>query len=297
MNEENTLPETEAVRSLLDQLLLDSQLYRQSKDYKELLDFVVRLRNVAPFNAMLLQVQKPDLSCVASAHDWKERFGRTIKPEARPLLILWPFGPVALVYDMLDTGGKPLPEDAAAFVAHGPIDEQRLHSFIRKLTRKNIECCWLDAGDRKAGSITIVKTATSDDNTTHYRLTINRNHAPAVQFATLAHELAHLFLGHLGTDRKLNVQGRPGLSHSQVELEAESVAYLVCARSGVECKSETYLANYVAQGKTIDDVGLYPIMCAAGQIEALLSLAEHTRYESPKKKQAVQQSLLDLGDQ
>lgn len=49
--------ETEAARSLLDQLLADSRLYTQSKDYKELLDFVVRLRNFAPFNAMLLQVQ------------------------------------------------------------------------------------------------------------------------------------------------------------------------------------------------------------------------------------------------
>jgi hypothetical protein len=27
---------------------------------------------------------------------------------ARPLLILWPFGPVALVYDVMDTAGKDL---------------------------------------------------------------------------------------------------------------------------------------------------------------------------------------------
>lgn len=33
---------------MLDQLLTDSRLYTQSKDYKELLDFVVRLRNFAP---------------------------------------------------------------------------------------------------------------------------------------------------------------------------------------------------------------------------------------------------------
>jgi hypothetical protein len=37
--------EADAVRSLLDQLLADSRLYTQRKDYKELLDFVVRLRN------------------------------------------------------------------------------------------------------------------------------------------------------------------------------------------------------------------------------------------------------------
>jgi hypothetical protein len=50
--------ETEGARSLLDQLLSDSRLYTKSTDYKDLLDFVARMRNFAPFNAMLLQVQK-----------------------------------------------------------------------------------------------------------------------------------------------------------------------------------------------------------------------------------------------
>ena len=53
------LSETDVARSLLDQLLEDSRLYKTSADYKALLDFVVRLRNFAPFNAMLLQIQKP----------------------------------------------------------------------------------------------------------------------------------------------------------------------------------------------------------------------------------------------
>src|SRR5882672_645740 len=68
--------ENEAAHSLLDQLLIDSKLYTQSKDYKDLLDFVVRLRNFAPFNAMLLQVQKPGLSYAASARDWLELYSK-----------------------------------------------------------------------------------------------------------------------------------------------------------------------------------------------------------------------------
>lgn len=36
---------SDAEQSLLDHLLTDSRLYTQSKDYKELLDFVLRLRN------------------------------------------------------------------------------------------------------------------------------------------------------------------------------------------------------------------------------------------------------------
>src|SRR6476660_1202771 len=112
------------VRSLLDQLITESQLYKQSEDDQDLLNFVVRLRNFAPFNAMLLQLQKPGLSYAASKRDWRERFGRNPKEDARPLIILWPFGPVALVYDVIDTQGKELPEDVFSFFTRGVIDEE-----------------------------------------------------------------------------------------------------------------------------------------------------------------------------
>lgn len=273
--------ETKAVRSLLDQLLADSRLYVESQSYKDLLDFVVRLRNFAPFNAMLLQVQKPGLSYAASARDWRERFGRAPKEGARPLLILWPFGPVALVYDVLDTEGEPLPKDVASFFALGPIDEAKLKCFELMVHKKNIGWSWVDAGDRKAGSICVVKRASNAKQATRYRIHINRNHPPAVQFATLAHELGHLFLGHLGPDWRLGVPDRPSLGHNQREFEAESVAHLVCARNGVKSKSETYLANYVKEHTTIDQIDLYQVMRAAGQVETLLDLTVPTKYDKP----------------
>ncbi len=58
-----------AERSLLAELLESSRLYHTGEDYLELLDFTSRLRNFAPFNAMLLQVQKPGLTYAASAWD------------------------------------------------------------------------------------------------------------------------------------------------------------------------------------------------------------------------------------
>ena len=204
----------ESTRSLLDQLLANSRIYRRSKDYKDLLDFVVKLRGFAPFNAMLLQIQKPGLSYAASERDWKEVFGRTIKDGSRPLLILWPFGPVALVYDVMDTEGDPLPEDVASFVASGVIDRGRFGLFEALLKRKNITLSWVDAGDRNAGRIRVVqrpKDAKDDKEWTQYCIHINRNHDPAVQFTTLAHELGHLSLGHLGPDGKLKVRHRPQL--------------------------------------------------------------------------------------
>ena len=117
---------------------------------------------------------------------------------------------------------------------------------------------------------------------THYRIHINRNHDVPVQFATLAHELGHLFLGHLGPDKMLNVPERPRMTHGQRELEAESVTYLVSARNGIFCKSEQYLSDYVSQHTTIDDIDLYQVMRAAGKIETLLGLTGHTTFEKPQ---------------
>ncbi len=269
--------ETAAARSLLDQLLADSRLYTKSKDYKALLDFVVRLRNFAPFNAMLLQVQKPGLSYAASARDWRDRFGRRPKEGARPLLILWPFGPVALVYDVLDTVGQPLPEDVASFPARGDIEEAELKSFELLLRKKNIDCISVDVGDKKAGLIYVLQRASDEKKATQYRIHINRNHKPAVKFTTLAHELGHLCLGHLGPDKKLKLPERPALNHSQQELEAESVAYLVCERYGVKSKSQTYLSNFVDANTTTDQIDVYQVMRAAGQVEALLDI----RFQKP----------------
>jgi len=276
--EEGQVFESEEARSLLDQLLADSRLYTRSAEYKALLDFVVRLRNF-PFNAMLLQVQKPGLTYAASARDWRDRFGRTPKEGARPLLILWPFGPVALVYDVLDTEGDELPQDVASFFAQGPIDQARLASFTTRMHKRGIECHSIDAGDAKAGSIRVVKRGATDKDTTLYRIHVNRNHVTNVLFATLAHELGHLFLGHLGPDKVLNVPERRSMGHRQIELEAESVSFLVCARNGVTSKAEAYLAAYVERNTTIEEVDLYQIMRAAGQVEGVLGLTAQAKYK------------------
>ncbi len=268
----------EDCRKLLDHLIEESKLYKSSKDYLELLEFTKRLRNFAPFNALLLHIQKPGLSYAASALDWHYRFGRKIKEDARPLIILWPFGPVALVYDVQDTEGDELASDVKSFFARGDVTENDMSGFIVKMARKHILCSYFDGGDSKAGSIRNLKAGIEDEFFS-YSIQLNQNHSVAVKFVTIAHELAHLFLGHLGTDKKLNISERPPVKYDQVELEAESVAYLVAARNGVESKSHTYLTNFVASGTAIEALDIYQVMRAAGQIETLLGLTSHTRYK------------------
>ena len=183
-----------AARSWLSQLLQDSKLYTRSDDYMKLLQFVARLRNFAPFNAMLLHVQRPGLSYAASERDWHDRFGRHPREGARPLLILRPFGPVAFVYDVLDTEGESMPEDVASFPACGAIDAFQISRFVKVCDGKGIKWQWLDAGDHKAGSIRVVRRASCEKERSSYLMQVNRNHPPASQFATLAHELGTCLL-------------------------------------------------------------------------------------------------------
>jgi rhodanese-related sulfurtransferase len=128
---------------LLDQLLADSRLYRTGKDYRALLDFVIRLRNFAPFNAMLLQVQKPGLMYAASRLDWLERFNRTVKDGARPLLILWPFGPVYASVGV--DGSRPI-------ITYCRIGERSSHTWfalskILGYSVKNYDGSWTEYGN------------------------------------------------------------------------------------------------------------------------------------------------------
>ena len=117
-----------------------------------------------------------------------------------------------------------------------------------------------------------------------YRTAINKNHPPATQFATLTHELAHLFLGHLGSDKHLGISYRPRPDHATLELEAESVAYIVCRRNEIEPRSATYLTSFVEADTSVDDLDLYQIMRAAGQVETILGLSLTTRYEKPQQR-------------
>jgi IrrE N-terminal-like domain len=269
-------------RNLLQSLLDGSRLYRSSRNYKALLEFVTRLRNIAPFNAMLLQIQKPGMQFAASADDWATLFNRTVKDSARPLLILWPFAPVALVYDVADTEGAPLPEDVLSpFRANGPITQQRLEGFAQRLFSKGIELSVVNYGTGLAGNIHSLEVGRASENRQEkpaYSIRINQNHDANTQFATLIHELAHLYLGHLGADTYLQVPPRPLPVHTQRELEAESVSYIVCKRNGVESAAEAYLSGYLKSRATIEDVDIFAILKAAGKIEAILDLACHTTF-------------------
>lgn len=270
MFDQVSLFDADGARSLLDRLITESRLYKTSKDYKDLLDFVVRLRNIAPFNAMLLQIQKPGLRYAMSAKDWREKFGRWPKEGTRPLVIMWPFGPVGFVYDVVDTEGADLPRDVFAFTAIGNVDAASFDRYKLLLERKRIAWHEVDQGDAHAGLVRVLTR--SEENGNSYRININKNHTLPTQFTTLAHELGHMFLGHLGPDKKLKIKDRTHKSDDAMEIEAESVAHIVCNRAGIEPQSLSYLSSFVENDQEIKDLDIYAILVAAGAVESLLEL-------------------------
>jgi hypothetical protein len=102
------------------------------------------------------------------------------------------------------------------------------------------------------------------------------------RFGVLCHELAHIHLGHLGTDSDYWWPSRRDLRHAAVEVEAESVAHVVSSRLGLEGASSVYVSNYIQGSQLPGGVSLDLIAKVAGQIEEMAH-----RILLPRKKKAA----------
>ena len=90
-----------------------------------------------------------------------------------------------------------------------------------------------------------------------------------MQYATLVHELAHLYCGHVGTPNLNWWPNRTSLNRTFCEFEAESVSYLVCQRRGIDNPSKEYLAGYVRGNVPMPEISLDCVMAASGLIEKM----------------------------
>lgn len=115
----------------IDRLVENSLKHRSSKDFQEMIGFMGKFREYAPYNNMLVRGQNPSCSFYATASDWQKRFKRSIKEDTRPMLILAPMHPVMLVYDVDQTEGKDLPSSLTEFSKfHGELND----NWLEKLT-------------------------------------------------------------------------------------------------------------------------------------------------------------------
>ena len=89
--------------SKLDKLWQNVKEYRQSENFKSVMKACSRFRHLAPYNALLVEMQRPGARFVLSEFDWRKKFDRYIKPNARPIIVMIPFGPVDFLFDISDT--------------------------------------------------------------------------------------------------------------------------------------------------------------------------------------------------
>lgn len=253
--------------STLDELFARTLQLRSTDKFKDVIKFVAALREYSPFNNMLVKLQRPDARYYATVSHWKKKFGREVKPEAIPIVILRPMGPVMLVYDVDDTTGKKLPPEIEdPFSVSGEFDTEFYYQTCLSCQKIGIEVREANLAKSHAG------TAIRESQATDIKLIVqlNQNHDVKVQYATLCHELAHLFLGHLGGDPYGNEwNSRPDLTLTQRELEAEAVSYMLCVRAGLISNSAEYLSGYLQDPEDLKKISIETIIKTVTYIETL----------------------------
>ena len=245
---------------------------------------------------------------MATPQRWLYDYGRSIKPEAQPIVILQPMGPVMFVFDVSDTEAipgakkvKPLPTEIYKpfEVLNGKLLNKELELVIENAKRDGIRITTTNDGSQSAGRIrwanknpTLVsqkvlsgyemRIPVYTSVTVKYELLVNSNgQSSEAQYATIAHELAHLYCGHLGSPDIKLWPDRQNLDHVAEEFEAESVSFLVCQRHGIQTTSPKYLSQYADAHENIPSINMESVMKAAGLIETMSRERMKVRKQTP----------------
>ncbi len=289
--------------SNLDALWHNVKTYRQSDKYKAVLNACVRFRHLAPYNAMLVEIQRPSARYVLTEKEWKTKYDRGIKPNARPIIILVPFGPVDFLFEISDTyplnstlfsrtENDILEEIAAPYETKNDVSDRQLYHLIERLSIHGIaiDLAFI-AGASYSARIELLK---SNSHTitipigrkyevkwkADYLLSVNKNAQNGEKFASICHELGHLFCSHLNAPRNWKKWEVRHIPYSAKEFEAESVSWLICELLGIDNPSERYLSNYLSSnGEIPSEVSIERILSATKIIEDICSTNKKTNYK------------------
>ncbi len=214
-----------------------------SRQWERWLRFRARFHRYSFHNQLLILRQFPEASQVAGYRAWQE-LGRQVRRGERGMAIIAPVAlkrpeaveaerlrdlelplltyRIARVFDVSQTEGQELPAPVGEMPAEAPPETlKRLLALVPSLGF-TVEFTELRSGRR------------GDCSHALRRIRVDRRLSPGAKVKTLGHELAHAIL------HGPEFTGGRELA----ELEAESVAYVVCQQLGLD--SSAYSFGYVA---------------------------------------------------
>jgi len=231
---------------------------------KQYLDFCERTIERSAFNNTLVFIQKPTCFYYATKSQWKKSFNRDPRDLARPLLILFPFGPVEFVYDLEDTKGEKLPENFIYWwrEGRGDISKNILDNLMSLSNELRVKTSiapseYIENHGHKTFGVAS-KHKLSNERSIELHPRYKNINLIQETFGVLVHEIAHHLLGHLG-DASVSVQvrnqnrefiiarGCRNNDRGVIEVEAELTAWLVFAKLGAEKRSSEYLASWLTE--------------------------------------------------
>ena len=172
----------------LFQLALDT---KGPSAFDEFLHFMSGFNNLSVYNSMLVRVQRPGAAAVGSRRQWAER-GRYMRPDAVPIVVLQPFGPVRFVFEIGDTDGREVPgEHLDTLFAHGTVPPQIQYDKTKSAADKyRIEIVETDqygallTGRAAAMGQTPESLRPATTGAARYRIKVNAKHDLPTRFAT-----------------------------------------------------------------------------------------------------------------
>ena len=250
------MAQSEKMKQTLDKLEAGVMEFFTSDKYISYLQVMSKFHTYSANNQILIAMQMPEATAVAGYNSWMRNFDRHVKRGEKSITILAPmkvkikidtdrrdadgkiiqeeretikFRPVS-VFDVSQTEGKPLPEIITELTGDVSSYEQLLNA-ARQAAPYPIEIRAVE-GSAKGWC-----------NFTQEKIIIKEGMSEAQTLKTAFHETAHARI-HSDSDK----------SREQKEVEAESIAYVVCSHFGLD--TSDYSFGYVATWAGRQDINL-----------------------------------------
>ena len=258
----------EKVKSIVDKLETGVQEIFTSGKFQEYLSFLAKFHDYSFGNVILIAMQKPDASLVAGYGDWLKKHHRYVKKHEKGIKILAPIiskkrkdkdaetdakdgqqtddkdenqkvvcaFKIVTVFDVSQTDGEPLPSLGVEELT-GTVD--RFNGFMAALESVSpvpIAYEQIDSG------------AHGYFSPRENRIAIQDGMSQLQTAKTTVHEVAHAVLHAWPNGEK----PKDGPDRHSKEVQAESVAYVVCQHYGLD--TSDYSFGYVAGWSTGQEV-------------------------------------------